>query len=392
MKSILFVWIGELREERGGIQRVTSMLIDELSQRKYICHYIITNENFSGFYVKNKKIPENFVSIEYLPTYIADNCIDVVIDQNGVFSCDFANIMKRLSFSKKVHYIPVFHNSPLLYEKTFNRRFVRKKIFDAPLLKEKFYWTLKLLAYPIWRYHLLKGTAKIYKENYEQSGKCILLSNADIPHLANYLGIDKADKCVAIPNALSFDHIEEDSIVHSKGKEILIVSRLYNPEKRLDMALRIWKIIEAKGYIDWKLKILGEGPDEKYYKFLVKKYNLKRVSFKGLQSPLSYYKKASLFMMTSAVEGWGLTLTESMQTGTVPLAFNSYPALVDIITDGYDGYIIKNDNIEGYAKQMEWLMINEDKRKKIALNCLNSAQRFTIDKIMNKWVELIESL
>jgi glycosyltransferase involved in cell wall biosynthesis len=392
MKNILVVWVGELIAERGGVQRVTSLLLDQFAQREYICYYIITNENYSGFYINNKKTPENFVSIEGLYNFITDNDIDVVIDQNAVFSCDIANIIKGLSFSKKIYYISVFHNSPLLYEKTFTRVFVKKKIFDAHSLKEKLFWTLKYAAYPIWKYLVLKGTANLYRTNYEQSDKCVVLSNADKPHLAKYLGIDKADKCIAIPNALSFDETQDDCIVHTKRKEVLIVSRLYNPEKRLDLALKIWKIIEEKGYTDWILKIVGEGPDEKHYKFFVKKYNLKRVVFEGRQSPLPYYKTASLFMMTSAIEGWGLTLTESMQTATVPMAFDSYPALQDIITDGYDGCVIKNNDIEAYVEKMEWLMTHEDERKQIALNGLKSAQRFTIDKIMDKWVEMIESL
>lgn len=392
MKNILIVWVSELIEERGGVQRVTSLLLNQFIQRKYTCFYIIIDENNSGFYINNKKTLENFVSIEFLYNFIIDNNIDIIIDQNSVFSCDFVNIIKSFRFYKKIYYIAVFHNSPLLYDKTFTRVFVKKKIFDSHSLKEKLFWTLKYAAYPMWKYLVLKGTANIYRTNYEHSDKCVVLSNSDKPHLAKYLGIDKADKCIAIPNALSFDEAEDDCIIQKKRKEVLIVSRLYNPEKRLDLALKIWKIIEKKGYTDWSLKIVGEGPDEKHYKFFVKKNNLKRVVFEGRQSPLPYYKTASLFMMTSAIEGWGLTLTESMQTGTVPIAFDSYPALQDIITDGYDGCVIKNNDIEAYVEKMEWLMTHEHDRKQIALNGLKSSQRFTIDKIMDQWVEMIESL
>lgn len=39
--------------------------------------------------------------------------------------------------------------------------------------------------------------------------------------------------------------------------------------------------------------------------------------------------------MTSAYQEICFTLTESMQTGVVPLAFDSYPALHDIINELY---------------------------------------------------------
>ena len=97
-------------------------------------------------------------------------------------------------------------------------------------------------------------------------------------------------------------------------------------------------------------------------------------------------------MMTSAVEGWGLTLTESMQTGVVPIAFDSYPALHDIITDGYDGFIVPDDNINEYARILISLIQDKELREKIARNCLISSKRFEIDKIIPQWVNLIKSL
>ena len=97
-------------------------------------------------------------------------------------------------------------------------------------------------------------------------------------------------------------------------------------------------------------------------------------------------------MMTSAVEGWGLTLTESMQTATVPIVFDSYPALHDIITNNYDGVIIKDDDFDSYISHMSQLMSHQDERERIARNGLESCRRFTIDKIVHQWVDLIKSL
>ena len=48
---------------------------------------------------------------------------------------------------------------------------------------------------------------------------------------------------------------------------------------------------------------------------------------KGQKNPEPYYNEASIFMMTSSFEGWGLTLTEAQQYGCVPLAFHSFASL-----------------------------------------------------------------
>ena len=64
---------------------------------------------------------------------------------------------------------------------------------------------------------------------------------------------------------------------------------------------------------------------------MAKSMNLQNVIWEKRQDPRPFYKSASLFLLTSIVEGWALTLTESMQTGVVPLAFDSYPAVRSII-------------------------------------------------------------
>ena len=171
----------------------------------------------------------------------------------------------------------------------------------------------------------------------------------------------------------------------------MIVSRLNDDEKRISLALRIWRLLLDRGVKDWTLTIVGTGPHEEKLKFLSQDLNLENVSFVGRQQSEPYYEKASIFMMTSAVEGWGLTLTESMQRGVVPIVFNSYPALSDIITNDYDGCIVPNNDLYAYADRLIELMGDKEMREKIARNALKSCKRFEPDKVISKWLELIET-
>ena len=219
-----------------------------------------------------------------------------------------------------------------------------------------------------------------------------MLSKYEIPYvLARINGADKS-RIVSIPNLLSFPTIENEDILSHKKKEVLVISRLYNNEKRIDKVLDIWKIIQERGFTDWQLKIVGAGKDEEALKQYARELNLNNYSFEGRQVAYPYYLSASIFMMTSRIEGWGLTLTESMQTGVFPMVWDSYPALKEIITDGYDGCIIPNNDVDEYANRLEWLMTHASERQQIAKNGLMSAKRFEIDKIIDLWVNLIESL
>ena len=97
-------------------------------------------------------------------------------------------------------------------------------------------------------------------------------------------------------------------------------------------------------------------------------------------------------MMTSAVEGWGLTLTESMQTGVVPIAFDSYPAARDIILPGKTGELIQPFNEQEYANKLISLAANPDDLGILAENAREHIKAFSPSKISVKWNVLIQNL
>ena len=201
-------------------------------------------------------------------------------------------------------------------------------------------------------------------------------------------GIDRS-KILSIPNMLTFPI--EGKISFDKGKEVLIVARMDERSKRIKLALRIWGSISHKILEQgWKLTIVGDGEDLTYYKEYVEKHNMKNVSFEGRQNPLPYYQRADIFMMTSALEGWPMTLMEAMQNGCVPIVFDSFKAVYDIV-DGNSGIIVPNNDVETYIRELERLMRDDDYRKRLAKNALKDCQRFSKDRIVGQWFELFNS-
>lgn len=142
----------------------------------------------------------------------------------------------------------------------------------------------------------------------------------------------------------------------------------------------------------WILRIVGYGKHEKIYKDMVASLNLKNVVFEGAQKTvLPYYQSASIFMMTSDVEGWGLTLTESLQMGVIPIAFDTFESLSDIIHNTYNGYIIPKNDLQNYSQVMINLMNNDAMRRKMAENCLLSSQKFSPDLIVDEWINVLNN-
>ena len=174
---------------------------------------------------------------------------------------------------------------------------------------------------------------------------------------------------------------------------MLIVARFDDKFNNISLALRIWaKIQKSEMSKDWILKLVGHGKDLKLYQNIISNENIPNVSIEGRQNPVPYYKEASLFMMTSNSESWGLTLTEAMQFGTVPIAMNTYPTLSEIITNNMDGVIVSEGDVEGYASGMLSLMKDGDKRERMAIAAIESSKRFSQETISDKWYGLLTSL
>ena len=94
-------------------------------------------------------------------------------------------------------------------------------------------------------------------------------------------------------------------------------------------------------------------------------------------------------MMTSRSESWGLTLTEAQQMGVVPMAFDTYASLRDIITDGQDGMVITEGDVDGYVNRMLDIMRNDVERQRMARQAIVSSQRFSQERIAGMWWKLL---
>ena len=164
--------------------------------------------------------------------------------------------------------------------------------------------------------------------------KLVCLTRSNMDRFVMCLGIEY-DKITYIGNPLSFDL--EDREVNLKSNKVLMVCRLDEYSKRITEALDIWQMVEEDSRFDsWVFDIIGEGEDKKIYEDIIRKKALKRVSLKGRQPSLPYYKESSIVMVTSRFEGWSMAVLEAQETHDVVVGLRSddFPALSDLIIDG----------------------------------------------------------
>lgn len=93
--------------------------------------------------------------------------------------------------------------------------------------------------------------------------------------------------------------------------------------------------------------------------------------------------------MTSDAEGWGLTLMEAQQMGVVPIAFDSYESIHEIIQDGVNGLLVKEGDCNGFVRKLHDLLSDDGERKRMAVSGLDVVNRFSIDRMMEQWMKIL---
>lgn len=165
---------------------------------------------------------------------------------------------------------------------------------------------------------------------------------------------------------------------------IIWVGRFSRYEKRPDRMIAIWKRINAQ-FPDWRLVMIGDGPERS--KIEKKASRLDRVSFTGYCDPLPYYQKASILCMTSNFEGWGMVLTESMSQGCVPLSFESFASVYEIIDNRRQ--LIKPYSIRDYVHKLSELMSDQVLLHSLRESGYINAAKFTGKCVASRWIDLI---
>lgn len=318
--------------------------------------------------------------------YIIRKKIDVIINESGGFGTQ--KIIHDAVIGLGVRLIAVHHFEPKWFPKTYKRP-TFSSVWHSTAVNKRLLVPYEWLRLNILHKINVYKDQRSYKSDYDNSDALIVLSENFIPTIKKYARLRNADRIFAIPNPLSYNFYISENEIKCKEKMVLIVSRLHDKVKRISVALRIlgdvMKDSRSKG---WNLVIIGDGPDRERYDKYIKENGIKSVSLLGKRTPIEYYKKASIFMMTSITEGLPLVLTESMQLGVVPFAFDTFSSVHDIINEK-NGIIVNDMDIDNYTEQMLQLMSNEKRLKHVALNAVKSCHRYETNVVGKKWERII---
>ena len=138
-------------------------------------------------------------------------------------------------------------------------------------------------------------------------------------------------------------------------KVLISVGRMA-PEKNLDQVLKTYDALKSTGQA-FKLVMVGDGPLKEQFQ---KRYP--EIIFPGMLSQTNlatYYASSDLFIFPSQTETFGNVTLEALASGIPVLAFDCAAAR-DWVQTGVNGWLIAENNPEGFAAQAVTVFKSKD--------------------------------
>lgn len=161
--------------------------------------------------------------------------------------------------------------------------------------------------------------------------------------------------------------------------ELIYIGRI-DGEKGLDVLLKALQKVNG----DWKLKIIGDGPDREKILTIAKKLaissNIEWVGWR--QEPWKEIAEASVLVLTSKFEGFGLVLVESLARG-VPVIATNCGGPSEIIRSGENGWLLAVGDHENLAKLLQNI-INKSISLPAADTCEESSKKFAVNAVVDR--------
>lgn len=199
-------------------------------------------------------------------------------------------------------------------------------------------------------------------------------------------GLVSSRKVEIIPNAAPAVTHREGS---SRERIVLGVGRLTR-QKGFDLLLRAFAASQACR-LNWRLAILGEGPERGALENLAKQLGIAEyLELPGeTRYPERWYQRCGIFVLSSRFEGFPNALLEAMANGAACVAYDCPSGPRDITKSGEDAVLLPPEDIDELADAISKLSKDEPLRSELGRKAVSVSDRFSIQAVSGLWEALI---
>lgn len=372
----------------GGIEKVTQYITNYLCGHDFEISIVAFGTNAPNlsiglhaaitlYYVPKPQEYNASENFDYIRGILSNNQFECVVLQDSYAPIE--RLFVEIDYPWKEKLIVVEHNSPRYNIKTVNSYFYYNRGWK--------FFLVRLLKYPFAYVRAFYQSCKRHRLLLSICRRYVVLSNAYIPELKLISLKTKLRKVHSIGNPLTIQPSSEDYI--AKKKQVLFVGRFTN-SKGIDFLLSIWKKFVDKSLDRWELVIVGDGEESRNIEARITKEKIANVRIDAPTPNIAkYYEESSILAMTSIYEGFPLIIAEAMSRGCVPIAFDSFASIHDIITDNVNGALVHPFCIDEYVESLHQLINDPQKLHLMSVSARKTVDRFSVDTIGEQWIKLL---
>jgi glycosyltransferase involved in cell wall biosynthesis len=150
----------------------------------------------------------------------------------------------------------------------------------------------------------------------------------------------------------------------------------------------------AEAHPGWRLRICGGGRERAALAALIDELRLGgRVELTGkVRDMEAELEAASVFALSSRVEGLPLALLEAMAKGLAVVSFDNCAGPCEVIEHGADGLLVPGGDERALARAICALIESPELRRRLGDGARIKAAGYGIETVGPRWDALIEAL
>ncbi len=209
-----------------------------------------------------------------------------------------------------------------------------------------------------------------------------------------YKKIFSNTKQVYAYNVVKTDNIEikfKENISHKWFKKrsghLIVASGMLAKWKGFDDLIKAANILNNKDF-NFKLVIIGKGPEKKNLNQLIKSFKLQKkvMILKPVMNIFKYFYNSDIFVLSSRVEGMPNVMIEAMMCGCTIVATNCPTGPREILGENEFGYLSKVNN----PKDLSQNIIKSFKKKISIKKTKKILEKFSTEKVIKRHFTLLK--
>jgi len=260
--------------------------------------------------------------------------------------------------------------------------------YHRPNVKQLYVLHNPHISPPFTKLHRIRETYAPLLSQHAEVDATVFLTNAQRADAEVVFG--RQDSFHVIPHPVT--PAPPDPDIERDPNLVVMLARL-DQQKQVDHAIEAFRdvLVQRPGA---RLEIYGRGPEEKALQALIKRHRLGRsVRLKGYTTdPSGVYRRASVALLTSRYEGFGLVVAEALAHGCPVVSYDLKYGPSDIIDDGVDGFLVAEGDTAALARRVVLLLGDDDLRRSMSAAALEAADRFSPDAFVARWSALFSAL